>query len=113
MGAPRAQDAKNEISRSALRQCDRGCLTRAPFSRSRVHNESDSEDVKESPLNRVTSANGTPCAALFLLLLLVSGCATAPQSPPSVARHFDFQKDTFSYPNELVWEYYFDAKGNW
>jgi hypothetical protein len=29
------------------------------------------------------------------------------------ARPFDFQKDTFAYANELVWEYHFDADGKW
>jgi hypothetical protein len=61
---------------------------------------------------RTLSLTGTPCALLLLLLLLLCGCATPSQSPP-VTRRFDFQTDTFAYPNELVWEYYFDADGKW
>ena len=31
----------------------------------------------------------------------------------SAPRTFDFQKDTFAYANELVWEYHFDDRGKW
>lgn len=51
--------------------------------------------------------------ALLCLALVLSGCAT---SPPSVARNqrpFNFQKDTFAYANELVWEYRYDERGKW
>jgi hypothetical protein len=27
----------------------------------------------------------------------------------ALARRFDFERDAFTFPNELVWEYYFDA----
>jgi hypothetical protein len=27
----------------------------------------------------------------------------------AVARRFDFERDAFAFPNELVWEYHFDA----
>src|SRR5579859_6660646 len=50
---------------------------------------------------------------LLCLALVLSGCAT---SPPSLARNerpFNFQKDTFAYANELVWEYHFDQQGRW
>ncbi len=46
-----------------------------------------------------------------LLLALLCGCATP--RPFVGSRPFDFQKDTFAYPNELVWEYHFDPKGKW
>jgi len=29
------------------------------------------------------------------------------------SRPFDFQRDTFSYGNDLVWDYHFDANGKW
>ncbi|HVY70882.1 MAG TPA: hypothetical protein VHH73_13200, partial [Verrucomicrobiae bacterium] len=44
-------------------------------------------------------------------VLLLGGCATNPSS--ASARRFDFSQDSFAYPNELVWEYRFDDKGNW
>jgi len=45
-------------------------------------------------------------AVLWLgLLLTVAGCATRPESNTAARRPFDFQADTFSYTNELVWEY--------
>ena len=57
-----------------------------------------------------------PNAARWLFLigiaLALSGCAT---SPPAIAkaRRFDFDRDTFAYANELVWEYHFDERGRW
>src|SRR6266704_3287312 len=45
---------------------------------------------------------------LWLLLVCLCGCATSRESIPASTRHFEFQKDTLAYPNELVWEYYFD-----
>jgi hypothetical protein len=46
----------------------------------------------------------------FCLLILLSGCCTQKFAG---TRPFDFQKDTFSYANELVWDYHFDANGKW
>jgi hypothetical protein len=43
---------------------------------------------------------------LLLLLALVAGCATSTQH--SFPHPFKFGEDTFSYANELVWEYEFD-----
>src|SRR5436853_3934969 len=50
------------------------------------------------------------CAALFLLVGLVSlgsGCATRNVRGVN-ERPFVFGRDTFSYRNDLVWEYVFD-----
>ena len=52
-------------------------------------------------------AVGFFCAALLVTLC---GCATHPFVG---SRPFDFQKDTFSYGNDLVWDYHFDEKGKW
>ncbi|HTL56866.1 MAG TPA: hypothetical protein VL361_14390 [Candidatus Limnocylindrales bacterium] len=52
------------------------------------------------------------CQALVCSLLF-SACATDPKSPGTDPRRFDFQKDTFAYPNELVWEYYYNTNGMW
>src|SRR4051812_8176261 len=43
-------------------------------------------------------------AMFVLLLVLLPGCATRNAFVGS--RPFDFQKDTFAYPNDLVWEYH-------
>jgi hypothetical protein len=51
------------------------------------------------------------CCAQAVLLILLSGCATAPSA--KFSRVFDFYADTFAYPNELVWVYEYDAQGNW
>jgi hypothetical protein len=55
-----------------------------------------------------------PCRLLAVfaagLLLILCGCA----SDPFVGtRPFNFQTDTFSYPNDLVWEYHYDANHKW
>jgi len=51
------------------------------------------------------------CLPLLLAAALLSGCAA--RRTFVGARPFDFQKDTFAYANELVWEYHFDANGKW
>ncbi len=48
-----------------------------------------------------------------LAALALCSCATQHQSPAGDSRRFDFQKDTFSYPNELTWEYRYDPNGKW
>jgi hypothetical protein len=50
---------------------------------------------------------------LALLLGLVSGCATAGQPQSAPTRQFDFRTDTFSFSNQLVWAYEYDANGKW
>jgi hypothetical protein len=37
-------------------------------------------------------------------------CANNPAQPCLTSRDFDFRADTFSYANELVWEYRFDSQ---
>jgi hypothetical protein len=44
---------------------------------------------------------------------LMTGCAGPRGSATSAQRGFDFQADTFSYPNDLVWVYHYDSKGKW
>ena len=44
------------------------------------------------------------------LLLSLCGCASDPFVGP---RPFNFKTDTFSYPNDLIWEYHYDANGKW
>jgi hypothetical protein len=52
-------------------------------------------------------------AVVCFLLALFSGCASPSHPSKAAARRFDFAKDTFSYANELVWEYRYDANGKW
>jgi hypothetical protein len=52
-------------------------------------------------------------AAFVPVLLAVLACGCASQHRFVGSRPFDFQKDTFAYPNDLVWEYHFDANGKW
>jgi len=53
-------------------------------------------------------------ASSLLALLFVSGCCSTqgPKIDPT-PRSFDFQRDTFSFPNQLLWEYFYDTNGNW
>src|SRR2546423_5232379 len=44
--------------------------------------------------------------------LLLAGCA-CPRPASHSGRRFDFQQDTFAYPNELLWIYHYDAAGKW
>jgi hypothetical protein len=48
--------------------------------------------------------------SLILGAFLLAGCVGPRQE---LARNFDFQKDTFSFSNELVWIYQYDEKGKW
>lgn len=52
------------------------------------------------------------CGVIFLFAFLLVGCATS-QPTSRRSRAFDFATDTFSYSNELSWEYFFDANGKW
>lgn len=49
-------------------------------------------------------------AFLLVLTALLSGCTSTVQPGK---RAFNFQTDTFAFPNELVWEYYYDVNGKW
>ena len=48
-----------------------------------------------------------------LCILLLAGCATQRENPSQARRPFNFQTDTFAFPNQLVWEYHFDEHGKW
>ncbi len=48
-----------------------------------------------------------------VLLSLLCGCATHRNLQFAPPRAFNFQRDTFAYPNELVWTYGYDAEGKW
>jgi len=50
---------------------------------------------------------------LLVIHVLIAGCASKPPVELKPARRFDFKRDTFAYPNELLWEYSYDAKGEW
>jgi len=52
-------------------------------------------------------------AALLLIVFLLCGCASTHQLTPAHSRAFEFQKDTISFPNELVWVYRYDTNGHW
>ena len=64
-------------------------------------------------LNRVLNLLSAP--ASLLLALWLTGCASCPGPKAGVLprRQFDFQRDTFAFANELVWEYGYDDQGHW
>lgn len=53
---------------------------------------------------------GTP---LCLAIAVLCGCSSYPHPSTAQCRPFDLNKDTLAYPNELVWEYHYDANGKW
>jgi hypothetical protein len=55
---------------------------------------------------------GRTLATFFCALLLAALCGCACH-PFVGSRPFDYQTDTFSYANQLVWEYHYDANGKW
>ncbi|MFM1942038.1 MAG: hypothetical protein RI897_1020 [Verrucomicrobiota bacterium] len=61
-------------------------------------------------LTRITST----ISLLFVTLILAgtSSCCHCPSSQPA-SRHFQFGKDTFSFANELRWEYGYNHEGVW
>src|SRR5216684_2313012 len=52
-------------------------------------------------------------AAMVLLLALVVGCASPHHLDTGSNKPFNFETDTFAFPNELTWTYEYDAKGKW
>ncbi|MDB6111830.1 MAG: hypothetical protein JWR69_3580 [Pedosphaera sp.] len=53
------------------------------------------------------------CIAVASLALGLCGCVTSQPKAAESRRPFDFQRDTFAYANELVWEYHYDERGQW
>jgi hypothetical protein len=52
-------------------------------------------------------------AATLFLLALVVGCASPHHLDTGSNKPFNFETDTFAFPNELTWTYEYDAKGKW
>lgn len=69
--------------------------------------------AKNAEPREVARSGGAPLPVLCLALVLIAGCATGPKPLASSTRRFDFKQDTFAYPNELVWEYYYNSNGVW
>lgn len=72
---------------------------------------SETQDATQLSRRRTEKALFQPTLWVLMLALALCGCATQP--PPQGSRTFNFQTDTFSFPNQLVWEYYFDEHGKW
>ena len=52
-------------------------------------------------------------AFTLLTIFVLCGCCTTKSVSTASSRRFDFQRDTFSFPNQLLWEYFYDTNGNW
>ena len=64
-------------------------------------------------LSRLISRVGCRLLIFIFGVALLNGCATRGSNTAHASRQFNFQTDTFCYPNELVWEYRYDANGKW
>jgi hypothetical protein len=71
-------------------------------------------------LQLLTLANptGAGCRRGIILPLIFAaffsaGCRTSQPTTAAERRPFNFQADTFAFPNQLVWEYHYDEKSNW
>lgn len=54
-----------------------------------------------------------PGVLILAIAVSACGCATTKVSRAIDSRKFNFATDTFAFPNELVWEYFFDENGKW
>lgn len=61
----------------------------------------------------LTRPRWAPAILLLLSLVLLAGCASRGPIQPANTRPFEFPTDTFTFANELVWEYHYDEKGKW
>lgn len=50
---------------------------------------------------------------LVAVVASLCGCASPGRAPFIHSKPFDFERDTFSYANELLWEYHYDDAGKW
>ena len=87
-----------------------------PWGRRRLAGQNSRTVVPEPntpPARRRRSQGWTATLALLFLTLLLSGCCSTAQREKVSARPFDFQRDTFSFTNGLIWVYEYDANGKW
>src|SRR2546422_351706 len=63
--------------------------------------------------NRRALPSAMSLAALLFFSVLLVGCASPHQLDTASNRPFDFETDTFAFPNELTWTYEYDAQGKW
>jgi hypothetical protein len=66
-------------------------------------------EIADSPRAACCFFNGLVArATLFLLIVLLCGCTTSHPISSVSERPFVFQRDSFAFANELVWEYHVD-----
>src|SRR5579859_216006 len=77
----------------------------------------DSRGPEGAPRQRnsksMRRATGCWLGLVGAAVLLLCGCTTSRPSAAPLARPFDFQTDTFTFANELVWNYAYDPQGHW
>src|SRR3954470_23727118 len=89
-----------------------GASTQQPGGRRQEAVDAENRQESTGKMRSIVRSPALACLLCALTLLVLSGCAT-PQRAQIAPRHFDFQKDTFSFENGLVWVYEYDAKGKW
>lgn len=75
--------------------------------RRNIKHRTSNAELQSGPSRVLQTAFAFSFAAL---LIVFCGCANHPFVG---SRPFNYQTDTFSYANGLVWEYHYDANGKW
>lgn len=115
MRFPRSVLAQNPegIGHSFPQQC-RGANPRTFLSRGAFLVDRGLALIRALPRTGVSALRRMPVTALGMAaVLLLAGCASDPKVSDPARRAFDFDQDTFSYSNELIWEYHYDENGKW
>src|SRR3989442_14976755 len=109
--------ARASITRSAdipVRSMHRTKRDLPPFSLSSHSNAAADRNVRApTPVRESRCARASIFLSLLALVGLLCGCATSHETSTASTRRFDFQRDTFAFPNELRWEYFYDASEKW
>jgi len=73
---------------------------------SEVQNQNRKSSIEPNAARWISSS-------LLALFVFCGCCSTHISKTGPSPRSFDFQRDTFSFPNQLLWEYFYDTNGNW
>jgi len=118
---PKERERRGHLSQSGIDLMRTGGGSPSPWGEGRGEGERDrrcrtpqnAARRAEDTARRDTLSPAISFAAILLLLAFVVGCASPRHIPVASNRPFNFQTDTFAFPNELTWTYEYDAQGKW